>query len=139
LGKEDPRVATDLFTHIGSKLRELRAQFHSGRGLSQEALAEQLKVSPNSISRWESASYHPTMRDLDHLARFFGVSILVFFPDQQLAEDEMVAALLRGAKDLDSSDRDKLRAFAEFRKAQAVYRRAQSRVERTRPNRRVAG
>jgi len=34
----------------------------------------------NTISRWETATYHPSLEDLDQLARFFGVTILEFFP-----------------------------------------------------------
>lgn len=124
----------DLFTYVGGRIRTLRTQFDGGRGLSQEALAAELKVSPNTISRWETATYQPSLRDLDHVARFFGVSILTFFPDQEPTQDQNVSALLRTAKELDPADLEELRKFAEFRKAQTIYRQGRPRLGR-RPQR----
>ena len=39
-----------------------------------------LGVASNTISRGETATYRPTIEDLEKLARFFGKSILYFFP-----------------------------------------------------------
>lgn len=120
----------ELFAHVGRRIRELRSVFNSGSGLSQEALAEQLGTTANTISRWETATYQPSLRDLDALARFFGVSILTFFPEQAPSQDEKVSALLRTARELPESDLEELRRFAEFRKAQAIYRKGRPRPGR---------
>ena len=48
--------------------------------LSQEALAAKLNVAANTVSRWETGTYKTTPADLAKLARFFAVSITVFFP-----------------------------------------------------------
>lgn len=112
----------ELFAEVGRRIRELRRSFNGGTGLSQEVLAEQLATTANTISRWETATYQPSLRDLDALSRFFGVSILTFFPDQRPSNDDKVNALLRTAKDLPDSDLEELRRFAEFRKAQGIYR-----------------
>lgn len=128
----------DLFEHVGGRIRQLRTEFDGGRGISQEALAAELKVAANTVSRWETATYQPNLRDLDLLARFFGVSILSFFPGEEPSADQKVNALLRSAKELDPADLEELRKFAEFRRAQAIYGRGRPRVGRPR-HKRVTG
>jgi len=111
----------DLFQFVGEKLRELREGYDGGRGLSQDALARELDLAPNTISRWETAIYHPSIENLDSVARFFGVSILEFFPREQTPADEKVSALLRVAKQLTPNDLEELRRYAEFRRARQIY------------------
>ena len=43
-------------------------------GLSQEALAEQLHLSRQAVSRWESGSAMPDAANILQLSRLFGVS-----------------------------------------------------------------
>lgn len=105
-----------IFEHVGAKIREFRTQ-SGGKGISQEILAERLGVATNTISRWETATYQPTIQDLDRLARFFGKSVLEFFPKEDPTDDEHLIALMRAAKELDPSDLEELRRYAEFRKA----------------------
>ncbi len=114
-----------LFEYVGSRIRDLRTSFSEGEGLSQEALAKSIGTSGNTVSRWETGTYKPTLEDLDGLARFFGVSILEFFPTDEALRNDRVAALLRAAKQLDDNDLDELRRYAEFRKARSLYRGGQ--------------
>jgi len=58
---------------------------------------------------------------LDKIARFFGVSILEFFPKEEAPKEEKLAALLRAAKQLKPEDLDELRRYAEFRKARSLF------------------
>lgn len=111
-----------LLEHVGERIRELRDQYEGGKGLSQEALAKALKTSANTISRWETATYKPTLEDLEALARFFGVSILHFFPEERPSRDEKVQALLRAAEQLPPSEIDDLRRYAEFRRARHLFK-----------------
>jgi transcriptional regulator with XRE-family HTH domain len=111
----------DLIEYIGMRIRELRQSFGGGEGLSQEALAQALGVAKNTISRWETATYRPGIEDLEKLARFFGVSILDFFPPAERPENDRLAALLRTAQDLPDEDLEELNRYAEFRKARAIY------------------
>ncbi len=106
-----------LLEYVAKQIRECRASYGGGRGISQEALAEKLGVAANTISRWETGTYRPDLDDLDKLARFLGVSILEFLPKEGVTPDERVAALLRTAKDLDDADLEELRKYAEFRRA----------------------
>jgi transcriptional regulator with XRE-family HTH domain len=109
----------NLFEHVGSRIREFRTQF-GGNGLSQEALAREIGVAMNTISRWETATYHPTLEDLEKLARFFSRSILEFFPGEEPAKDERLGALLRTARDLESEELEELQRYAEYRKARRL-------------------
>ena len=112
-----------LIEHIGQRIREFRTGYGGGTGISQEALAKALGVASNTVSRWETGTYKPTIEDLDRLARFFGKSILEFFPgeDVHTERDGKIDALLRAAKQLNDDDVEELRRFAEFRRAQSVY------------------
>lgn len=111
-----------LLEHVGERVRELREQYDHGKGISQEALAKALKTSANTISRWETATYKPTLEDLEDLSRFFGVSILHFFPDERPSRDEKVQALLRAAEQLPPSEVEELRRYAEFRRAGHLFK-----------------
>ena len=113
----------DLLDHIAARIRDLRVSYNSGEGLSQESLATNLKVAPNTISRWETGTYRPSVKDLEKISRFFGVSIISFFPSETVSddEDENLKALLRAARQLHPADLEELRKYAEFRKARSIY------------------
>jgi len=113
----------DLLEHMAAQLRDLRVGYNSGEGLSQEALANRLGVAANTISRWETGTYRPSVVDLERISRFFGVSINSFFPSEMASaeEDEKLKALLRTARQLHPSDLEELRKYAEFRRARGIY------------------
>ena len=113
----------DLLDHVAAKIRDLRVSYNSGEGLSQESLAAHLKVAPNTISRWETGTYRPSLKDLERISRFFGVSIMSFFPSEMVDEDEdeNLKALLRTARQLHPADLEELRKYAEFRRARGIF------------------
>ena len=110
----------NIYKAIGEKIRDLRATYN-GRGLSQEALAEAIGTTSNTISRWETATYKPSVHDLEVLARFFGVSIAVLFPSMETTEAG-VQALLSATGDLDEEDLEEVTRYAQFRKARKALR-----------------
>jgi transcriptional regulator with XRE-family HTH domain len=113
----------DLLDHVAAQIKDLRINYNSGEGLSQEALAKQLKVAPNTISRWETGMYRPSLADLERLARFFGVSMMTFLPSEMGgADNENLVALLRTARQLHPADLEELRKYAEFRKARSIFK-----------------
>ena len=117
----------DLYRYIGEKIRELR-QDHGGRGLSQEALAKAMHTTPNTISRWETAAYKPSVKDLHGLAKFFGVTISVFFPG---AENPRLQALASATGDLNDDDIQDLAEYARFRKARRALEHAGKKKKRS--------
>lgn len=56
---------------LGTKLYELRAK----AGLSQDALAEKLDVSRQSVSKWETDASVPELEKLIKLAELYGVTL----------------------------------------------------------------
>jgi len=114
----------DLLAHIAATIRDLRVNYNNREGLSQDALAKQLKVAPNTISRWETGTYCPSVTDVERIARFFGVSMMAFMPPEMIGkeEDETLKALLRTARQLHPSDLEELQKYAEFRRARGIYR-----------------
>ena len=109
----------DIYRAIGEKIRELRTTY-GGHGLSQEALAREVETTPNTISRWETAAYKPSVGDLERLARFFGVPVTVFFPGMDASV--RLQALLSATGDLDDDDLDELTRYALFRKARKALK-----------------
>ena len=112
----------ELVEYIGNRIRDLRLKYGAGEGISQEALAKALDVATNTISRWETGTYRTNLQDLEKLSRFFGVSILEFFPQQELPKDEKITALLRAATQLSPEDVEELHKYAEFRRARSLYK-----------------
>lgn len=110
----------DLFRYVGERIRQLRNNYGGGKGISQEALAKSIATTANTISRWETGAYRPSLSDLDTLSRFFGVSILEFFPKEEAPAESKVSALLRAARDLPEEDIIELQKYAEFRRARAM-------------------
>ena len=113
----------DLLDHVAARIKDLRVSYNSGEGLSQDALAAHLKVASNTISRWETGTYRPSLKDLERISRFFGVSMMSFFPEDMVDDDENenLKALLRTARQLHPADVEELRKYAEFRRARGIY------------------
>lgn len=112
-----------IYVRIGEKISELRGNF-GGKGISQEALAKEVKTTPNTISRWEKSIYKPSADDLFKISKFFGVSISVFFPDVALNPKQ--EALLSATGELNSNAMDELIEYAKFRKARQVLKNENS-------------
>jgi transcriptional regulator with XRE-family HTH domain len=96
--------------HVGKKIYELRSE----RGISQDKLAKEIDVVPNTISRWETSAHKPKLTELDRLANFFNVHISYFFPPDTA---EPSGYLTRSAKGLDESDLKEVERFISFIKA----------------------
>jgi len=102
----------DIYDRIAAKIRELRL---ARPGLSQERLAADLETTANTVSRWETGTYKPSLKDLEKLARYFGVQLSVFFPE--MVPDSRLQALMSATGDLDEDDFGELIRYAEFRQA----------------------
>ena len=61
--------------NLGNKIRELRKK----KGITQEALASVLSVSPQAVSKWEMGLTYPDMAMIPAIAAYFGVSLDVLF------------------------------------------------------------
>ena len=82
---------------FGEKLRELRS-FH---GLTQEAFAEELQVSRQAVSKWESGRGYPELEKILYICRRYGVSLDELFGEEApQKKDEAPAAPLAVRKPL---------------------------------------
>lgn len=81
--------------NFGEKLQLLR----KARGLSQEALAEQLGVTRQAVSKWELGDATPDLENVVALARFFGVSTdyLLLTEQEETTSEKPAATALRDA------------------------------------------
>lgn len=61
--------------NIGNKIREFRKK----KGITQEALANALNVSPQAVSKWESSAAYPDMTMIPVIAGYFEISLDVLF------------------------------------------------------------
>ncbi|OYQ64140.1 hypothetical protein B9G53_13300 [Pseudanabaena sp. SR411] len=109
-----------IIEYVGDRIRALRAK----EKLSQEALAQKVGTTANTISRWETAVYRPTLDDLEKLSRCLDVSILEFFPPEERSGDAEITALLRAAQQLPPEDIEELKKYAEYRKARNLQQQA---------------
>ncbi|MGC2540044.1 MAG: helix-turn-helix transcriptional regulator [Terracidiphilus sp.] len=109
-----PAQARNIYNWIGDRIRELRTSW-GGAGISQEELAEAIETTANTISRWETAIYKPSISDLDKLAKFFQVPIAAFFPD--IHPSSQISALLTATRGLDKEDLEEVTLYALFRRA----------------------
>jgi transcriptional regulator with XRE-family HTH domain len=116
----------DLYVYIGKKIRELR-NHHQGKGVDQETVANAVGTKANTVSRWESATYKPSLRDLEKLSRYFGVSISTFFPDMQ---DSRLQALMSATGDLRDDEFEDLLEYARFRRARQILKDASKKNSR---------
>ena len=63
---------------FGSRLQALRHQ----HGITQEAFAQQLNVSRQAVSKWESSRGYPEMEKLLYICRHYGVTMDELFADE---------------------------------------------------------
>jgi len=103
----------DIYEQIGKQIRELRTTLR-GQGISQEELAQAVETTANTVSRWETATYKPSISDLERLARFFGTPITAFFPP--LEPKTRTNALLSATADLDDDNLEEVTLYAQFRR-----------------------
>jgi len=73
---------------FGSRLQELRHR----RGITQEAFAQQLNVSRQAVSKWESSRGYPEMEKIVYICKHYGVTMDELFADEipvsQTAQEE---------------------------------------------------
>ena len=96
----------NLAENIRKKRREV--------DLSQEAFAERLGVSFQTISKWERGECYPDIEMLPQIANFFGISVDTLLGADQCREREDVAAI-----------QDELRKFDMLRDEKTLVRLAE--------------
>lgn len=85
---------------LGNKIAELRKE----RGLTQEALAKELGVSNQAVSKWEANQSCPDIQLLPQIADLFGITLDSLFGREVVQEEPVVTC------DVPWEDDGKLRA-----------------------------
>jgi transcriptional regulator with XRE-family HTH domain len=109
----DETTAPDQrYASMGARLRQAREFL----GLSQEAVAESLRVPRASVSAMESGRRKVSSLELRDLARLYKRPMDFFLDDgdDEVAEDETVRALYRATSNLAQDDKEQVLRFAEF-------------------------
>ena len=100
---------------LSKRLREAREYL----GLSQEYVAEQLRVPRVALSAMETGKRKVSSLELKALATIYGRSYEYLLGEEnpsetEQAQEQLVGALYRTTKDLSSTDREQVFRFAEF-------------------------
>jgi len=98
---------------IAQKIRELRVSAN----MSQTDLANKLGIAPNTVSRWESGTYKPSVEDLDRIARLFEKPIWALMPGDTELVNQKQKLLLSKTGDLPPEDIEELARYADFVRA----------------------
>ena len=88
---------------FGEKIKELRKR----KNVSQEELAFDLKVSRQTINRWEANLKQPNMESIVMLCKYFGVKYEYFFDDEELTEEVAAAADNGGEAQVQAEEKGK--------------------------------
>lgn len=108
----------NIIEHIAQKIKDLR----TAAGMSQGELATALGVTQNTVSRWESGTYKPSVEDLDRIARIFKKSITALMPSDAGPVNKAQRLLLSKTGDLPPQDIAELVRYAEFVRARKQLR-----------------
>ena len=92
---------------IGTQIKTLRL----ARGVTQEALAERLGVSPQAVSKWERNAALPDITLLPALSAYFGVTIDELFALSDEARMERIQNMLWDERVLDRRAVEREEAF----------------------------
>lgn len=85
---------------VSENIRRLRKE----KGITQEALAEILHISPQSISKWERGDAYPDISMLSPLANYFGVTIDSLLGNDKIIAEERINRYIEDYKSLTAKD-----------------------------------
>ncbi|WP_250861445.1 helix-turn-helix domain-containing protein [Oceanirhabdus seepicola] len=85
---------------LGKKIKQLRLN----KGITQEKLADYLKVSFQAVSKWEKGQTLPDISLLPKISTFFGISIDDLFTLSNDAHIERIENMLQTQKELNLQD-----------------------------------
>ncbi len=108
-----------LYESLAKTIRELRTSYR-GEGISQTELAREIHSNPNTVSRWESGIYKPSIAELVALSRFFGVPLSGLL--SETGEPPYLSSLLSALNGLEDADVKDVISYALYRRTLASAR-----------------
>lgn len=97
-------------------LREKLIVLRDKAGITQMALAHQLGVSRQAVTRWESGDATPSMDKLKALAKLYGVSLDWLCSDSDMADEKPVEVV----EPLEDNESNKATASAKNKKKRKI-------------------
>ena len=88
---------------IGKRIRALRVQ----KGITQETLAEALRVTPQAVSKWETEQSTPDIMLLPELAVYFGVTVDELFSLSEEKEYDRIQNMLWDERVVSQAEADR--------------------------------
>ena len=85
---------------VSENIRRLRKE----KGITQEALADMLHISPQSISKWERGDAYPDISMLSPLANYFDVTIDSLLGNDKIIAEERIKRYIEEYKVLTAKD-----------------------------------
>ena len=117
---------------IGNTIARLRRE----RGMTQEALAEVIGVSAQTISKWENSTYCPDVALLPVIADVFGVTVDALFGREtvhaSVTPEQAIEQVIESAREAFVSACYEPERDGRFEEQLATYRRAMTLDERHR-------
>lgn len=92
---------------IGNQIRQLRLR----RGITQEAMAQHLGITPQAVSKWERGAATPDIGMLPEISTYFGVTIDDLFALSDDTRMERIQNMLWDVRFLDPADVEASRQF----------------------------
>ncbi|QIW23166.1 TIGR00270 family protein [Sulfolobus sp. S-194] len=83
-----PKLSTEVELEIVDDYYKLIKEARERHGLSQQQLAQQLKVSENVIKRFESGKLKPTIQQAKQLEKILGIKLLVPVESEEEGEEK---------------------------------------------------
>ncbi len=96
--------------YFGETIKRLR----KNRDLTQEAVAEALGISAQSVSKWECAYGYPDITQLPAIANFFGVTIDALLANDEAGRKEVEEQFYKTLKTYESNSEEKLNFVKEY-------------------------
>ena len=92
---------------IGNQIKHLRLR----RGITQEAMAQQLGITPQAVSKWERGAATPDIGILPAISAFFGVTIDELFALSDDTRMDRIQNMIWDVRYFDPADVEKERQF----------------------------
>jgi len=92
---------------IGNQIKQLRLR----RGITQEAMAQHLGVTPQAVSKWERGAATPDISMLPAISAYFGVTIDELFALSDDTRMDRIQNMIWDVRYFDPADVEKERQF----------------------------
>jgi len=99
---------------VGERMQQARQEARGHQGYTQQELATLLKVTPVTLSRWETGVRNPSFELLERFAQIVGKPLSYFF-EEEPQKDEFSQTLLRITDQLGEEEKEDILEYVNLR------------------------